>query len=90
METATLIKKNFYISAENIKKLTDIKNSSGQSAGETVRKAIDAFQTENTEQSELISIALDKIKEATAASQKTIERVDAVIRKIEERAGRNG
>ena len=86
----TLVRKQFFISIENIAKLERLSREiKGSSAAKIVRDAIDAYNpfgsSDNIEQEELIAIAHEKVKEAITKTEKTIEAVDHCLENLSKR-----
>ncbi|MCP3872765.1 MAG: hypothetical protein GY699_06365 [Desulfobacteraceae bacterium] len=89
-QTETLVRKQFFISNENVEKLERLtKEIKGSSAAKIVRDAIDAYNPngnlENFEQDELIAVAHAKVKEAILETEKTINTVDHCIKNLSKR-----
>lgn len=86
-ESATLIRKQFFISPENIAKLDKLSaRLKGTSAAQIVRDAIDAYDPDGDQakasEEELLAIAHAKVKEAIARTEQTIEKVDDCLEKL--------
>ncbi|MFH2093214.1 MAG: hypothetical protein ABIJ31_12705 [Pseudomonadota bacterium] len=91
MRAETLIRKQFFLSNENIEKLDQLsKTFKGTSAGKIVRDAIDAYDPngpyEDFEQKELIAIAHAKVKEAILKTEQAIKKVDHCLENLSERS----
>ncbi len=87
----TLVRKQFFISTENIEKLERLSREiKGSSAAKIVRDAIDAYNplssSDNFDQEELIAIAHEKVKEAITKTEKTIEAVDHCLESLSMRS----
>ncbi len=90
LQADTLIRKQFFISPDNIKKLERLtKEIKGSSAAKIVRDAIDSYNPtgnmEDVEQKELIAIAQAKVKEAIERTENTIEIVDNCLESLSKR-----
>ncbi|MBU1386931.1 MAG: hypothetical protein KKD32_03670 [Proteobacteria bacterium] len=90
-QTETLVRKQFFISNENVNKLDQLsKILKGVSAAKIVRDAIDAYDPNGMygdfEQNELIAIAHAKVKEAILKTEQTIEKVDHCLENLSERS----
>jgi len=90
MQTETLVRKQFFISPENVAKLERLaKQFKGSSAAKIVRDAIDAYDPngnlEDIEKDELIAIAHAKVKEAISKTEKTIKTVDHCLENLSTR-----
>ncbi len=90
METQTdvLVRKQFFLSPENISKLERLTKTKGLSAAKIVRDAIDAYnpdRLENMEQEELIAIAREKVQEAIVKTEAAIEKVDHCLENLSKR-----
>ncbi len=83
--SATLVRKQVLLSAENIEKLETVANKRKSSVAEVVRNAIDYFDPDNdsTESIELLEVASMKLKEAISDTQKTRRRLNKTLKKIE-------
>ncbi len=87
MQTESLVRKQFFISPDNVAKLERLtKQFKGSSAAKIVRDAIDAYNPndnlEDIEKDELIAIAHAKVKEAISKTEKTIKTVDACLENL--------
>lgn len=72
--TKRLVRKQFLISLDQIKKLELLAKEEQTSAAEMVRKAIDAYNPnifKDMAESELLELVLARVKEAIADTQKT-------------------
>ena len=90
IQAETLVRKQFFISPDNIKKLERLtREMKGSSAAKIVRDAIDYYNPtgnlEDVEQKELIAIAQAKVKEAIERTEKTIEIVDNCLESLSKR-----
>ncbi len=94
LQSDTLIRKQFFISPENIKKLERLtKEIKGSSAAKIVRDAIDSYDphatngsnSDDIEQAELIAIAQAKVREAIEGTEKTIKIVDTCLESLSKR-----
>ena len=94
LQSNTLVRKQFFISPDNIKKLDRLtKQIKGTSAAALVRAAIDSYDphgtkgstSEEMEQTELIAIAQAKVREAIEGTEKTIKIVDTCLESLSKR-----
>ncbi|RLB87775.1 MAG: hypothetical protein DRH26_14915 [Deltaproteobacteria bacterium] len=90
LQTDTLIRKQFFISPDNIKKLERLtKEIKGSSAAKIVRDAIDSYNPnanmKDVEQNELVAIAQTKVKEAIEQTENTIQIVDTCLENLSKR-----
>ena len=91
MQTAqhkNLIRKQFLVSESNVIKLEKIARSSGTSATEIVRRAIDAFDPEslhNQGESDLIDLVSIRLQEAIADTRATRKKLDKSLKDLEAR-----
>jgi hypothetical protein len=90
LQAETLVRKQFFISPANIKKLERLtREIKGSSAAKIVRDAIDSYNptgnVEDVEQKELIAIAQAKVKEAIERTENTIEIVDNCLESLSKR-----
>jgi len=84
MQTDTLVRKQFFISTENVAKLELlVKQLKGSSAAKIVRDAIDAYNPNGNqaqiEQKDLLELAHSKVKEAIAATDKANQTMDICL-----------
>jgi len=87
MQTDNLVRKQFFISHENIVKLEKLtKELKESSAAKIVRDAIDAYNPgENQidfEQRALLELAHSKVKEAIRATEKANKKMDDCLQNI--------
>ena len=92
MRTETLVRKQFYISTENVTKLEQLsKQLKGSSSAKIVRDAIDAYNpNENQiefEHKALFELAHSKVKEAIEATEKANKRMDLCLGTLSEKEG---
>jgi len=93
LQSNTLVRKQFFISPENVKKLDRLmKEIKGTSAANLVRAAIDSYDpygnnanVEDIEQTELIAIAQAKVREAIEQTENTIQIVDNCLESLSKR-----
>ncbi|WP_022669338.1 hypothetical protein [Desulfospira joergensenii] len=86
-QSETLIRKQFFISPENIKKLKALSSrAKGRSAAQIVRDAIDAYDPDGElaegQEQELLAIAHAKVKEAIAKTEQTIQKLDSCLENL--------
>ena len=80
-----LIRKQFLVSENNVLKLEKIARSSGTSATEIVRRAIDAFDPESLHsqgESDLIDLVSIRLQEAIADTRATRKKLDKSLKKL--------
>lgn len=88
MQTAqhnNLIRKQFLVSESNVIKLEKIARSSGTSATEIVRRAIDAFEPESLHsqgESDLIDLVSTRLQEAIADTRATRRKLEKSLEKL--------
>ena len=88
MQTAqhkSLIRKQFLVSESNVIKLEKIARSSGTSATEIVRRAIEAFDPESIHsqgESDLIDLVSTRLQEAIAETRATRKRLDKSLKNL--------
>lgn len=92
MQTETLVRKQFYISTENVTKLEQLtKQLKSSSSAKIVRDAIDAYNpNENQikfEQKALFELARSKVKEAIEATEKTNKKIDFCLETLSKKEG---
>ena len=88
MQTESLVRKQFFISPDNVAKLERLaKQFKGSSAAKIVRDAIDAYNPDQTqlEQKDLLELAHSKVKEAIAATEKANQKMDDCLKTISEK-----
>ena len=81
----SLIRKQFLVSENNVIKLEKIARSSGTSATEIVRRAIDAFDPDSLHglgESDLIDLVATRLQEATAETRMTRRRLEKTLKKL--------
>lgn len=87
MATASnLVRKQFLVSTENVEKLNRIARKRGGSVTEVVRKAIDAFEPEETETleaPELMDLLAGQLQEALKATEAANRKVDAALEALD-------
>ena len=72
------VRKQFLFSASQIKKINQLAKSTGESAAEIVRQAIDAYDPNaaaNEDETNLLEIALDRVNGAIKITQAACERI---------------
>ena len=88
MQTAqhkSLIRKQFLVSESNVIKLEKIARSSGTSATEIVRRAIEAFDPESIHsqgERDLIDLVSTRLQEAIAETRATRKRLDKSLKNL--------
>jgi flagellar hook-basal body complex protein FliE len=87
MQTDTLVRKQFFLSTDNIAKLERLaKQLKGGSAAKIVRDAIDAYNPNSNqaqvEQKELLELAHSRVKEAIAATDKANQTMDICLESL--------
>ena len=86
-QTEKLVRKQFLISPNQIKKLDRIARNEGTSVAEIVRVAIDNYNPDNApfadlNASELIDLVSTRLKEAIASTQKANRKIDSTLKKL--------
>lgn len=82
---SNLVRKQYLVSDQNIKKVNKIANARGTSAAEIVRLAIEAYDPDaldNMEAPELMELVSAKLKESISATQKTNRKVARVLKSM--------
>ena len=92
MQTDALVRKQFYISHENITKLEVLtKQFKGFSSAKIVRDAIDAYNPNNSqlkiEEEDLFKLAHAKVKEAIIATEKANKKMDFCLNTLSNKEG---
>jgi hypothetical protein len=86
MQTAQkLVRKQFLIYPDQVKKLELLAQQEDTSAADMVRKAIDAYNPDipaDVRESELLDLVAAKVKEALADTQKTRKALSKTITKL--------
>jgi hypothetical protein len=83
---AELMRRQYLVTEENIRKLEDISNAEGVSATEIVRRAIDAYHPNDTDDlaaPELMELVSKRLKEAIADTRQTRRRLNKTLNKLE-------
>jgi hypothetical protein len=88
----TLVRKQFFISNENVIKLKRLtKELKGVSAAKIVRDAIDAYDPNgnqsNIDQTNLLELTHLKVKEALKATEKANQTIDVCLNSLSRREG---
>jgi predicted DNA-binding protein len=84
---ANLIRKQYLVSEDNIRKLNQLADSHGTSAAEIVRQAIDAYDPHGAvdmEAPELMELVHEKLKEAIAATKTANKKVARALKSLDE------
>ena len=83
-----LVRKQYLISSEQIKKLEVLAEEKGTSSGEIVRSAIDAYDPHGTtiDSEELMELVAIRLKEAITSTQQANAKVSETL----ERLSKNG
>ena len=86
MQTAeNLVRKQYLISPNQVKKLESLAKKQKTSAAEVVRKAIDAFNPDapvDMQESELLELVSTRVQEAIADTQQTRKRLNKILREL--------
>jgi len=82
-----LVRKQFLISPNQIKKLDRIARNEGTSVAEIVRVAIDNYNPDNApfadlNSPELMDLVSTRLKEAIASTQKANRKIDSTLKKL--------
>ena len=86
-QTEKLVRKQFLISPNQIKKLDRIARNEGTSVAEIVRVAIDNYNPDNApfadlNAPELMDLVSTRLKEAIASTQKANRKIDSTLKKL--------
>ena len=86
-QTEKLVRKQFLISPNQIKKLDRIARNEGTSVAEIVRVAIDNYNPDNApfadlNAPELVDLVSTRLKEAIASTQKANRKIDSALKKL--------
>ncbi len=87
--TANLVRKQYLVSEENVKKVEKLASSKGTSATNIVRLAIDAYDPagfDDLESPELIELVSSKLKESIAATKRANRKVAKTLKLLDESA----
>ncbi len=87
--TANLVRKQYLVSEENVKKVEKLASSKGTSATNIVRLAIDAYDPagfDDLESPELIELVSSKLKESIAATKRANRKVAKTLKMLDEGA----
>ncbi len=87
--TANLVRKQYLVSEENVKKVEKLASSKGTSATNIVRLAIDAYDPagfDDLESPELIELVSSKLKESIAATKRANRKVAKTLKALDEGA----
>lgn len=82
---SNLVRKQYLVSRENVRKLELLADARGTSAAEIVRQAIDAYDPHGAgdmEAPELMALVSEKLKEAVSATRKTNRKVARVLKSL--------
>jgi non-homologous end joining protein Ku len=80
-----LVRKQYLVSEDNIKKIQELARIEGTSAAEIVRQAIDAYdpnKVEDMDAPELIQLVSNRLKEAIAATKHANRKVSRVLKTL--------
>jgi uncharacterized protein (DUF2384 family) len=85
-----LIRRQFLVSTNNIKKLADLSSREGCSAAEIVRRAIDAYDLSATHEDELeamLSMVQESLQQAIISTQEANRKVEDALHRLEHNSG---
>ena len=87
MQTAdqTLLRKQFLVTQNNVRKIEKIAKSQGTSATNIVRQAIDAYDPDGLDsvgESELLQLVSERLKEAIKDTQATRKRLNKTLKSM--------
>ena len=77
-----LVRRQYLISPQQVKKLESLAKKQKTSAAEVVRKAIDAFNPDipaDMQESELLELVSTRVQEAIADTQQTRKRLNKIL-----------
>ncbi|RTZ74543.1 MAG: hypothetical protein DSZ00_04075 [Gammaproteobacteria bacterium] len=79
---SNLVRKQYLVSEEHVKKVKRLASVQGTSAAEIVRRAIDAYeleQPERLEEPELLQLVSRRLKEAIASTRRANRKVSRAL-----------
>ncbi len=79
---SNLVRKQYLVSEEHVKKVMRLASVQGTSAAEIVRRAIDAYeleQPERLEEPELLQLVSRRLKEAIASTRRANRKVSRAL-----------
>ncbi len=82
-----LVRKQYLVSEDNVKKIENLASSRGASAAEIVRLAIDAYDPHGAgemEAPELMQLVHEKLKEAVASTKRANKKVANTLKSLGE------
>lgn len=85
-----LMRKQYLVSEENIKKIQNLANSKGASAAKIVRLAIDAYDPagiDTTDSAEIMELVSTRLKEAISATRKANRRLSSALKDLHREDG---
>ena len=86
---AELMRRQYLVTEEHINKLEDISKAEGVSATEVVRRAIDAYHSNDADEMdapELMALVSARLKETIVDTKKTRLRLHKTLKKLEARS----
>ena len=88
IDMSELLRRQFLITEKQIHKLNTLSHSESVSATEIVRRAIDAYDTNEDDMNthELMTLVAGRLKEAIADTRKTRHRLDETLKQFEAKA----
>ena len=84
---SNLVRKQYLVTEENLKKIEALASVSGSSAAAIVRQAIDAYDPVaggEMESSELLELVSERLKEAITTTRRTRRKVGRVLKSLEQ------
>lgn len=87
---SSLVRKQYLVTEENVKKIEALASIRGTSGAEIVRQAIDAYDpvaSGELDAPELLELVSEKLKEAILATRKTRRKVSKVLRSLQQEEG---
>lgn len=80
-----LVRKQYLVSEDNVKKIEKLAGSRGTSAADIVRQAIEAYDPHGAgdmEAPDLMQLVHEKLKDAISATKKTNKKVAGVLKSL--------
>ena len=82
---AELMRRQYLVTEDQVSKLEDISKAEGVSATEVVRRAIDAYHSNDADEMaapDLMALVSSRLKETIADTQKTRRRLTKTLKKL--------
>lgn len=84
MQRTPLLRKHYLLSTENVEKVERLAKTEQCSAAEVVRKAIEAYDADSSEEGldELLDVVEDSIAEALESTRATNRKVSRLLKRL--------